>query len=116
ALRAKGMVENGEAGMRLLAESVETLRGSPARLELAHSLTQLGSALRRANRRVEAREPLKEALEIVHRAGATPLADRAREELAASGAKPRREMLSGVESLTPSELRVARMAADGMGN
>ncbi|MFL5906760.1 MAG: AAA family ATPase [Solirubrobacterales bacterium] len=116
ALRAKGMVENGEAGMRLLAESVETLRGSPARLELAHSLTQLGSALRRANRRVEAREPLKEALEIAHRSGATPLAERAREELAASGAKPRREMLSGVESLTPSELRVARMAADGMGN
>jgi DNA-binding CsgD family transcriptional regulator len=114
--RAQGLVEGGEAGIELLRESAEVLRSSPARLELARSLTDLGSALRRANRRTDAREPLREAMELAHRCGAAPLAERAREELAATGAKPRRVMLTGVESLTPSELRVARLAAAGLGN
>jgi DNA-binding CsgD family transcriptional regulator len=116
ALRAKGVVEGGERGIELFSQSVEALRDTPARLELAHSLTDLGSALRRANQRTDAREPLREALELASRCGATLLAERVRGELAASGAKPRRVMLSGVESLTPSELRVARLAAGGMGN
>jgi tetratricopeptide (TPR) repeat protein len=116
ALRALGLIEGGEAGIELLREAVETLAPSPARLEYARALADLGAALRRAKHRSEARDPLRQALELAHRCGATPLAERAREELAASGAKPRRVMLSGVESLTPSELRVARMAADGMEN
>jgi DNA-binding CsgD family transcriptional regulator len=116
ALRAMGLVEGGERGMVLLRESADALRSSPARLDLARSLTDYGAALRRANQRTDARESLREALELAHRCGATAIADLAREELSASGAKPRREMLSGVESLTPSELRVARLAADGMGN
>jgi DNA-binding CsgD family transcriptional regulator len=116
ALRARGLVEGGERGVELLAESVQTLRPTPARLELARSLTDLGAALRRMGRRSDAREPLGDALEIASRCGAAPIAERALEELAASGAKPRRVMLSGVESLTPSELRVAKLAAGGMGN
>lgn len=116
ALRAKGLVEGGETGIELLEQSVATLRPSPARLELAHSLAELGAALRRGNRRSDAREPLREAMEIAHRCAAAPLEERAREELAATGAKPRRVMLTGVESLTPSELRVARMAAKGLEN
>ena len=110
------MIEGGETGIELLRESSELLRSSPARLELARSLTDLGSALRRANQRTDAREPLREALEIAHRCGASPLAERAREELSATGAKPRRVMLTGLESLTPSELRVAKLAAAGLGN
>jgi DNA-binding CsgD family transcriptional regulator len=116
ALRAMGLVEGGDRGIELLAESVEALRPTPARLELARSLSDLGAALRRAGRRSDAREPLREALELASRCGATAVADRAREELAATGAKPRRVMLTGVESLTPSELRVAKLAAGGMGN
>jgi DNA-binding CsgD family transcriptional regulator len=116
ALRARGLVEGGERGIELLTESVEALRSSPTRLELARSLTELGAALRRANRRVDSREPLREAMELAHRCGATPIVTRAREELSASGAKPRRVMLTGVESLTPSERRVAVMASEGLGN
>jgi DNA-binding CsgD family transcriptional regulator len=116
ALRAKGIVEGGERGIELLREAVEMLAGSPARLEHARALTDLGAALRRAKRRTDAREPLKEAVEIAHRCGATMIEERAREELAATGARPRRVMLTGMESLTPSELRVARMAAEGMEN
>jgi DNA-binding CsgD family transcriptional regulator len=55
-------------------------------------------------------------MELAHRCGATPLTARAREELLATGARPRRVMRTGVDALTPSELRVARMAAEGMTN
>jgi DNA-binding CsgD family transcriptional regulator len=116
ALRANGLVAGGDEGLELLREAVDVLRGSPASLEQAHALIELGAALRRANRRSEARGSLQEGLEIARRCGAAPLAERAYDELSATGARPRRIIRSGVEELTPSELRVARMAADGMRN
>jgi DNA-binding CsgD family transcriptional regulator len=116
ALRVAGLVQGGTGGLGLLAESVASLRDSPAVLELAHSLTELGAALRRANQRAAAREPLAEALELAVRCGARRLAARAREELKATGARPRREWRTGVEALTPSELRIVRLAAEGRTN
>jgi DNA-binding CsgD family transcriptional regulator len=59
---------------------------------------------------------LREGLDLARRCGADRLAERAREELAASGARLRREAASGVESLTPSERRVAVLAAQSMSN
>ena len=105
-----------QRGLELLGESVAVLRGSPALLERAHSLAELGAALRRAGRRAAAREPLAEALDLAARCGARPLAARAREELKATGARPRREWRTGVEALTPSELRIVRLAAEGRTN
>jgi DNA-binding CsgD family transcriptional regulator len=116
ALRATGLARGGEQGLELLAESTAVLRSSPALLERAHSLAELGAALRRAGQRAAAREPLAEALDLAARCGARPLAARAREELQATGARPRREWRTGVEALTPSELRVARLAAEGKTN
>lgn len=116
ALRVAGLAEGDEAGMALLEESVAVLRTSPAVLQRAHSLADLGAALRRTGRRAAARELLAEALDLAARCGARPLADRAREELVASGARPRREWRSGIDALTPSELRVARLAAEGRSN
>jgi DNA-binding CsgD family transcriptional regulator len=116
ALRVQGALAEGVDAIALLREAVDTLAGTRARLQLAHALAELGAALRRANRRKEAREPLREALEIAHRCGAAPLEERARTELAATGARPRRAVLTGVDALTPSELRVARIAAEGMTN
>jgi ATP/maltotriose-dependent transcriptional regulator MalT len=116
ALRVAGLAVGGQSGLDLLRESVVALRGSPAVLERAHSLMELGAALRRAGRRLEAREPLVEALDLAARCAARPLATRAREELNAVGARPRRDWRVGVEALTPSELRVARLAADGRTN
>jgi DNA-binding CsgD family transcriptional regulator len=116
ALRAKGLVEGGEQGVELLREAVSTLSASPARLEHAHALADLGAAMRRARRRRDAREPLRKAAEIAHRCGARVIEERARAELAAAGARPRSVLRSGVEALTPSELRVARMAAAGLSN
>jgi DNA-binding CsgD family transcriptional regulator len=116
ALRTIGLLEGGEDGIGLLQEAVDVLADSPARLEHARSLVELGAALRRANRRVEAREPLRAGLDLAHRCGATRLAEHARTELRATGARPRRAQLSGADALTAAERRVAGMAADGMSN
>jgi DNA-binding NarL/FixJ family response regulator len=110
------MVEGGEAGIELLREAVATLDGSQAVLERARGLLELGSALRRANQRSEAREQLRQALELAHQGEAIPLITKAQEELMATGARPRRVALSGLEALTPSERRVAGMAAKEMTN
>jgi DNA-binding CsgD family transcriptional regulator len=115
-LRVCGAVDGGPEGIEMLRASVQALAGTRARLEYLRSLVELGAALRRANHRKEAREPLAEGLELAHRFGAGPLEDLARTELAAAGARPRSVVRSGVESLTPSEARVARMAAEGMTN
>ena len=116
ASRVAGLSLGGDQGLELLGESVAVLRSSPALLERAHSLAELGAALRRSGQRAAAREPLAEALDIAARCGARPLAARAREELKAMGARPRREWRTGVEALTPSELRVAQLAAEGKTN
>jgi DNA-binding CsgD family transcriptional regulator/tetratricopeptide (TPR) repeat protein len=115
-LRAAGLVEGGERGLALLREATDVLEESPALLARARALTDLGAALRRANRRAAARDPLRRGLELAHSCGAKPLAERAHTELVATGARPRRLVLTGVDSLTPSERRVAGMAADGMTN
>jgi ATP/maltotriose-dependent transcriptional regulator MalT len=116
ALRTAGVVEGGERGIALLEEAEEPLAACEARLEHARALAARGAALRRAGRRVAAREPLGAALELTHRCGANVLQAYVRTELAAAGARPRRVMRSGVTALTPSELRVARLAAAGGSN
>jgi DNA-binding CsgD family transcriptional regulator len=116
ALRAAGLVEGGATGLALLREATAVLADSPALLERAWTLTDFGAALRRANRRAEARAPLREGLALAHRCGAAPLEQRAHDELVAAGSRPRRVALSGVESLTPSEQRIAAMAAQAMTN
>jgi DNA-binding NarL/FixJ family response regulator len=116
ALRVAGLARGGRAGLELLAESARSLAGSPALLERARSLTEYGAALRRAGERAAARAPLAEALDLAARCGARPLVARAREELKATGARPRRVWRTGLEALTPSELRIVRLAAEGRAN
>jgi DNA-binding CsgD family transcriptional regulator len=116
ALRAAGLVAESSKQLELLRESAAALERSPAVLERARSLTELGAALRRANQRAAAREPLRSALDLALRCDAAPLADHARQELLASGAKPRRDMVTGRDALTPSERRVAEQAAEGLAN
>jgi DNA-binding CsgD family transcriptional regulator len=116
ALQAAGLVEPGPRGLELLHEAVATLEASPARLEHARALTDLGAALRRAGKREAAREPLRRALDLAQRCGADALDARARDELRAAGARPRRHDVSGLGSLTASERRVADMAGAGMTN
>jgi DNA-binding CsgD family transcriptional regulator len=115
-LRTLGAIAPGDEGIALLHEAVQVLEGSAARLEHALGLLELGAALRRSGRRSAAREPLREALELASRCGADAVAARAHDELVAAGARPRRDPIDSRTNLTASELRVARMAADGMTN
>jgi DNA-binding CsgD family transcriptional regulator len=110
------LIRGGDDGIALIREALAVLEPSPARLEHAYALANLGAALRRANHRAEAREHLRLALELAQRCGAVLLAEEAHEELIATGARPRRIVQSGAASLTPSEGRIAAMAADGLSN
>lgn len=113
ALRVLGMLVGGADGRSHLEEAASVLADSPARLEHARALVELGAALRRDRDRIAARGALRDGLELAARCGAVRLAERAQTELAATGARPRRLYASGRDSLTPSELRVAQMAAEG---
>jgi DNA-binding CsgD family transcriptional regulator len=113
-LRVLAFAANGTRILDLLAEAVRVGRSAPMRLEYVHALVDLGAAMRRANQRTAARNPLRKGLELAEHAGAAALARRAREELDATGARSRRMMLSGIQALTPSERRVADLAAGGL--
>jgi DNA-binding CsgD family transcriptional regulator/tetratricopeptide (TPR) repeat protein/ABC-type cobalamin/Fe3+-siderophores transport system ATPase subunit len=114
-LRTAGIVAGGGDGVDLLRESLAVLDSSPALLERTRTLIALGAALRATAPR-DARDPLREALDHAHRMGATALERQARGELIAAGGRPRRPVTTGVEALTPSERRVAAMAASGLTN
>ncbi|HWE10324.1 MAG TPA: AAA family ATPase [Solirubrobacteraceae bacterium] len=113
-LRLLGLAVGGAPGLALLRDAVEIGDGVSPRLEHLRALVDYGAALRRANQRAAARAPLSRALELSHQAGAAGLAERARTELVAAGARPRRLALSGIESLTTSQRRVAELAARGL--
>jgi DNA-binding CsgD family transcriptional regulator len=115
-LRVLGLLEGSQGGIALLREAVEVLARSEARLEHARALVDLGAALRRANQRTEAREWLREGVDLAQRLGAFGLAEQANEEIAATGARPRKILQTGLDALTATERRVAQLAAEGMTN
>ncbi len=116
ALRTLGLIEPEGAGIALLEQAVTHLERSSRRLEHALAQLELGAATRRAGRRADARQPLRLALELARACGADAVAVRAHEELVAAGARPRRDPVESRSNLTASELRVARLAAEGMTN
>jgi DNA-binding CsgD family transcriptional regulator len=115
-LRAKARAVPTDEAIGLLTSAVETLSDSPFRLELVRALVDLGAVQRRAAQRAAAREPLTRALDLAGRGGMRALATRARAELIACGARPRRTACVGWDALTPAERRVATLAAGGCGN
>jgi DNA-binding CsgD family transcriptional regulator len=116
ALKILGLLLGGAAGERRLREAVEVLAESPARLEHAKALIELGAALRRRNERSKARQVLREGVELAQQCDAPGVAERGNEELAATGARPRAQLLTGLDSLTASERRVAQLAAEELSN
>jgi DNA-binding NarL/FixJ family response regulator len=115
-LLARAGALEGPDQIAALEEAVDAARRSPSRLVQAQALGELGATLRRAGKRVAARQPLREARELAHHCGATGLEATAHEELVIAGARPKRLALSGVDALTASERRVAELAVRGMGN
>ncbi len=116
ALRTAGLIAGGVRGVEQIAQAAGLLRRSPVKLERARTLVELGAAMRRANGRSAARKELHTGLDLAERCGAIALAKRARTELQATGARPRRPLRKGLDALTASERRVAEMAARGLSN
>ena len=110
------LAEPGEAEA-LLREAVARHAGHPAPHEEARTLLALGDALMALDRREDAREPLRAAVDRFDRAGAKPWAERARRRLRAAGAVARAatEIAAGAE-LTPHEQRIAQLVAQGLTN
>ncbi len=116
ALRAQALVGLAPKRPAVLEEAVELLRSSEARLELARTLLALGTVHGEAGRVGPARDALREALEIATECAAPAVVERARDALIAAGGRPRRAAATGPLALTPTERRVARIAAAGVPN
>ncbi|WP_460458253.1 helix-turn-helix transcriptional regulator [Angustibacter peucedani] len=84
--------------------------------ELARTHLAYGEVLRRSQRRVDSRTHLRAAAVLLDELGAAPLADRAAQELRASGATARKRDPSTLTALTPMELQVVGLVAQGMSN
>jgi ATP/maltotriose-dependent transcriptional regulator MalT len=82
-----------------------------ARLQLG-----LGEWLRRQRRAAESRAPLRAARDAFDALGVEPWSERARQELRASGETSRRRAPGTLQHLTPQELQIVQMAADGLSN
>jgi DNA-binding CsgD family transcriptional regulator len=112
--RARGLtaVTRGDRSfVRALALHGDARPFERARTELAY-----GETLRRTRRRVDARAPLHRALEEFARIGAEPWAARADRELRATGETGRRRYTSTIDRLTPQELAICQLVAEGLGN
>ncbi len=116
ALSAFGRLDPGPEGLAGLHAATQLLERCPARLEHARALVNLGIGLHSRGQLEDSREALSHGLDIAQRCGANALTNRARTTLVATGARPRRDALSGPAALTPAELRTARMAVGGLTN
>jgi DNA-binding CsgD family transcriptional regulator len=113
--RGRGLLAPDDEFDACFEEALGEHERSDDRWALARTRLGYGERLRRAARRVEAREQLRLALEAFEEMGAEVWAERARAELRASGEKLRRGH-AGEEELTPQELQIALHVARGMTN
>ncbi|MEU7790560.1 AAA family ATPase [Amycolatopsis sp. NPDC049159] len=116
ALRASARLAGPADARRYLEEAVELLRTGPGRLEHAHTLAELGQLHMRGGDRSTARATIRRAAELALECQAHPLADRLTAGLTTKGGRPPRLRVTGVSALTPSERRVAQLAADALTN
>ncbi|MEU4468594.1 AAA family ATPase [Streptomyces sp. NPDC024017] len=118
ALRVLGKVTGGRRGLRLAEEAVDLLTDAPAAAqgELVAALLAQGRQLTAAGERARARECLRTAAQRAERLGAVRLRTLAEEALREGGARRAATARTGSGSLTGSELRIARLAADGRTN
>ena len=116
ALRVRALLAANADMVELAREAADVLAGSELRLAHARALIDLGAALRRRGHRRDSREPLREGLDLANRCGSVIETDRAMDELRAAGSRPRRPAVTGLDSLSAQERRVATMATDGLSN
>jgi DNA-binding CsgD family transcriptional regulator len=113
AARCRGLLAATGELERCFEEALQLHERTPDVFETARTQLAYGARLRRARKRVRAREQLRVAAEIFERLGAQPWVTQADAELAATGETARRRDVSTLDELTPQELQIARMLADG---
>ena len=116
ALRVRALLVPSGDMVDAAREAVEVLAASDLQLAHARALIDLGAALRRGGHRRDARDPLREGLDLANRCGSLIETERALDELRAAGAKPRRPAVRGVDALSPQERRIASLATEGLSN
>ena len=112
--RSQALIEKGDVGENFEAALAPETTISPfllARTELLY-----GEWLRRKRRRRDARQHLRRAADLFRQVGAPPWTERAEGELRATGETARRRDPSTLDELTPQELQIAGLVADGMTN
>jgi DNA-binding CsgD family transcriptional regulator len=114
--RSRALLSEGEAADGLYREAIERLGGAGMPVMLARAHLLYGEWLRRENRRLDAREQLRTAHEMLSAMGVQGFADRAARELAAAGATVRQRTAAASDTLTAQEAQVARLARDGLSN
>ena len=115
-VRCRALLSEGAVADGLYREAIERLRRTRLRPELARAHLLYGEWLRRENRRADAREQLRTAHEMLAAIGMEAFAERARQELAATGEKVRKRTVETRDDLTAQERQIARLARDGLSN
>jgi DNA-binding CsgD family transcriptional regulator len=114
--RVRALLSDGDAADRCYRESIANLRRTPVRVELARAHLLYGEWLRRQRRRLDAREQLHRAHDLLATMGIGAFAERARRELEATGKTARKRTIETRDELTAQETEIARLARDGLSN
>jgi DNA-binding CsgD family transcriptional regulator len=114
--RSRALLETDAAGEALYLEAIDRLGRCSIAPEQARAHLVYGEWLRRAGRRVDAREQLRRAHDMLAAIGMDAFAERARRELAATGEKVRRRVAETRDELTTQEMQIAGLARDGHSN
>jgi DNA-binding CsgD family transcriptional regulator len=114
--RSRALIDDGDTAERLYREAIERLGRTRLRPELARAHLLYGEWLRREGRRVDARDQLRTAHEMLAAIGMEAFAERARRELVATGERVRKRTVETRDELTAQEAQIARLARDGLSN
>jgi DNA-binding CsgD family transcriptional regulator len=114
--RSRALLADGDAAETLYREAIARLEPTRLRLDLARTRLLYGEWLRRQRRRIDAREELRAAHDLFCDFGMDAFAERARVELRATGEHARRRTVDTLDQLTPQELQISRLAAEGHTN
>jgi DNA-binding CsgD family transcriptional regulator len=114
--RVRALMSEGEDAESAYRDAIDRLGRTWLRPELARGHLLYGEWLRREGRRVDAREQLRTAHEMLDAIGMEAFAERARRELLATGDKVRKRIVDARDELTGQERQIAGLARDGLSN
>ena len=114
--RSRALLSDGASAERLYREAIERLGRTRVRVELARAHLLYGEWLRRESRRMDAREQLRAAHQMLTAMGIEGFAERARRELLSTGETLRKYTAETAAELTAQEAQIARLAGDGHTN